>query len=263
MLLTIGMPSYDNFADVWFTVQALRMYHDMTDCEILVVDNKGDARLAEWVKGWGAGLVRYELYTETNGTAPAKQSVFDNARGDWVVCVDSHILLAPGAVARVKDWIRANPENDDLIHGPMVYDALNSYTDRMLPVWRGQMWGIWGPVQKVLPPEPYEIEMHGGGVFGARRESWLGFNPSFKGFGGEEGYIHQKYRQAGRRVLCLPWLVWCHKFNRSQVPYPLLQRDKIRNYLIGFDELGLDIGPIKEHFGPAAVERVEREIWQS
>ena len=46
MKLTIGMPSYDNYQEVWFTVQALRMYQDLEDCEILVIDNYGkDVRI--------------------------------------------------------------------------------------------------------------------------------------------------------------------------------------------------------------------------
>ena len=38
--------------------------------------------------------------------------------------------------------------------------------------------------------EPFEIPMQGLGMFSCRKEAWLGFNPLFNGFGGEEGYIH-------------------------------------------------------------------------
>ncbi|MGH2614324.1 MAG: hypothetical protein ACRDJC_03720, partial [Thermomicrobiales bacterium] len=42
---------------------------------------------------------------------------------------------------------------------------------------------------------------------------------------------------------------WVHRFNRpAGVPYPLFIEDKLRNYLIGHLELGLDPAPVLEHF---------------
>ena len=91
--------------------------------------------------------------------------------------------------------------------------------------------------------------MQGLGVFSCRKDAWPGFNPLFRGFGGEEGYLHEKVRQRGGRTLCLPWLRWGHRFGRpSGVPYPVLLHDKVRNYVIGHTELGLDLQPIWDHF---------------
>jgi hypothetical protein len=71
--------------------------------------------------------------------------------------------------------------------------------------------------------------MQGLGVFSCRKAAWLGFNPAFRGFGGEEGYIHEKFRQAGARTLCLPFLRWGHRFGRpAGVPYPVLLNDKVK-----------------------------------
>jgi len=81
------------------------------------------------------------------------------------------------------------------------------------------------------------------------KKGWLGFNPKCKGFGGaEEGIIHEKYRKAGRRVICLPQLKWLHHFDRK-IPHPVILMDRIVNYIINFNELGLDLAPVKEHFG--------------
>ena len=69
------------------------------------------------------------------------------------------------------------------------------------------------------------------------------------GFGGEEGYIHEKFRQRGGRTLCLPFLRWMHRFNRPYgVPYSNTWEDRIRNYMIGSDELGLGTQQLEEHF---------------
>ncbi len=110
--------------------------------------------------------------------------------------------------------------------------------------------------------------MQGLGVFGCRRAVWPGFNPRFRGFGGEEGYIHEKFRQKGGRTLCLPFLRWMHRFSRPMgVPYVNRWEDRVRNYMIGFRELGLPTAGLEQHFqellGDAAgpmLEQIKHEL---
>lgn len=253
MKLTIGMATYNDMDGVYFTVQSLRAHHSLSDCEILIIDNKGSDNLYKWVKAWGVG-VRYEKYTKFQGTA-VRQQVFDQAKGEYVICIDSHVLLMPGSLDQL--W-----EGDDLIHGPMVYDNLISCCTGMKNIWRENMWGIWDDAIKIedLPKEPFEIWGHGLGLFGSRKDSWLGFNPEFREFGGEEGYIHEKYRRAGRKVLCLPWLRWVHRFEdlrdtKNNFSRSMIQR--VRNYVLGFEELGLNPQPIIDHFGSRVVSKVK------
>lgn len=253
MKLTIGLPCYNNFTEVFYTVQALRMYHDLTDCEILVIDNFGkDPELEKFVKNQGAGIVRYEKCAEGTGPAYAKDQVFRKAKGDMVLCLDSHVMLAKGALDNI-------PFTDDFIQGPLMYCDLKHYACEWKPVWRGNMWGIWGDCVTKLPEQPFDIWGSGCGCFMTKRESWLGFNPDFKGFGGEEGYIQEKYRKAGRKVLCNPKLVWMHQFDRK-IPHQVLIIDRIANYIIGFKELGLDLTPIKEHFGQQQFSQALTEV---
>ncbi|MGH2549121.1 MAG: hypothetical protein ACRDHN_07015, partial [Thermomicrobiales bacterium] len=138
-----------------------------------------------------------------------------------------------------------------LLQGPILYDDTHNISTHFHPQWRDQMWGIWQTDERGLDPdgEPFDIPMQGLGVFSSRKAAWPGFNPAFRGFGGEEGYIHEKFRQRGGRCLCLPWLRWMHRFGRPKgVPYPLSVEDKFRNYILGHSELGLDLAPIIEHF---------------
>ena len=245
MRLTVGMASYNNFTEVFFTIQALRMYQNLSDAEILIIDNFGDPELEKFVTNQGQGIVRYERCTDNIGPAYAKNEVFVRARGETVLCIDSHVMLVPGALDKI-------PVTDDLIQGPLVYCDLRNIVTEWKPVWRGHMWGIWGDycTYDKLPKEPFEIWGCGGGLYLTKKSSWLGFNPKFKGFGGEEGYIHEKYRKAGRKVLCHPNLIWMHMFDRK-IPYPLNLMDRVVNYIIGFKEIGLDLKPVQEHFGEA------------
>jgi glycosyltransferase involved in cell wall biosynthesis/predicted O-methyltransferase YrrM len=251
--LTLGMASYDNYKEVWFTVQALRMFHDLTDTEILIIDNFGCPAIKDFVAGWVSSQVRYELYTERQGTAAAKNRVFEQAAGDWVLCIDSHVMLVPGAVARLREFIAKNPEARDLFQGPLIYDNLVTGADSFSEEWSGGMWGQWNNIYTDRSLPPYEIPMMGMGLFGCRKDAWLGFNPAFRGFGGEEGYIHQKFKKHGRKTICLPWLQWLHQFQAGGSNK--LLDDMTRNYVIGFQELGLDMAPLIQHRGADQINR--------
>lgn len=246
------MAVYDDFSGVYFTLQALRLYHPKV--ELIVVDNKGDDRLKNWLGYW-CKPVRYIKANEIIGTSYPRDRVFHEAAGEWVLCVDSHVMFASNAIEKFIEWTKKNTDCSDLLQGPMLYDNLIACTTHMDPVWRSEMFGTWGSVLTVdeLPQEPFEIPMQGLGLFGCRKDAWLGFNPEFRGFGGEEGYIHEKYRKSGRKNLCLPFLRWVHLFE-SKRAYPLNLADRVRNYMIGWKELGLDTAPIMEHFGKRQVQ---------
>ncbi len=268
--LTVGMAFYDDFDGVYFTVQALRLFHPevANDIEILVIDNHPQSPAGNAVRqltGW-VPTMRYLPCSEFNGTA-VRDYVFRYARGDAVLCIDSHVMIEPGALARLIDFFEAHPDCRDLLQGPLVYDDLSTVSTHCDPVWRGGMFGTWGcdPRGVDRDAEPFEIPLQGLGLFACRRDAWLGFNPSFRGFGGEEGYIHEKYRQAGHRTLCLPFLRWLHRFGRPQgQEYANLWDDRMRNYLLGCEELGLDSQPVEDHFeahiGPQLVDHV-RKSW--
>jgi glycosyltransferase involved in cell wall biosynthesis/Sec-independent protein translocase protein TatA len=258
--LTIGMATYNDFNGVYFTLQALRLYQDLRDTELLVIDNYGCLDTKALVESWMHGA-RYLLATEVRGTAAPRDLVFREARGEAVLCCDSHVLFAPGAIRRLKEYYREHPDCPDLLQGPLVYDDLETISTHFEPVWRAEMWGTWATDPRGQDPEgePFEIPMQGLGAFSCRKAAWPGFNPRFRGFGGEEGYIHEKFRRAGGRCLCLPWFRWMHRFGRpAGIEYPLTVEEKLRNYLIGHAELGLDPIPVLAHFSEILPEgRVE------
>jgi glycosyltransferase involved in cell wall biosynthesis len=118
--------------------------------------------------------------------------------------------------------------------------------------------------------EPFDIPAHGLGIFAAKRDAWLGFNPHFRTFGGEEFYLHEKYRAAGRRTLCLPFLRWWHSFAKvGKGKFPNTSYGKARNYVLGHQELGLDLAPVHAHFcqpqpggDGKPVVKVSPEAWE-
>ncbi|XOF33673.1 MAG: glycosyltransferase family 2 protein [Candidatus Electrothrix sp. YB6] len=273
--ITIGMATYDDFDGVYFSVQALRMYHPeiIDQCEILVIDNHPDGPCAESLKKLDTSIdgYRYVPLPDVQGTAAGRNALFQHAGGDYVLCMDCHVFLVPGAVHKLAEYFSAHPDSPDLLQGPMIHDNLKSISTHFKPVWRGGMYGVWGHDPRGDDPagEPFDIPMQGVGLFACRRKAWPGFNPSFYGFGADEGYIHEKFRQAGGRTLCLPFLRWLHRFDRPMgAPYPVHWKDRIHNYLLGFTELGLDTAPVKDHFTKllgaekvaALFKEIEKEI---
>lgn len=270
--LTVGLATYDDFDGVYFTVQSLRLHHGeaLEQIEILVVDNNprsphGQA-VAEFMKLVPHG--RYLPNREKVGTA-VRNLVFDAAQTPYVLCLDCHVLLCPGALNRLLDFYRENPLSGDLLQGPLLPDSFapQKIVTHMEPRWDSCMFGAWGTDPRGLHPDapPFEIPMHGLGLFACRKDAWLRFNERFRGFGAEEGYIHEKYRQAGRRTLCLPFLRWLHRFIRpAGANYPLKLQDRIHNYIVGWLELGLDTTPILDHFqhwgGRERWERMRAEL---
>ena len=248
------MATFDDFDGVYFSIQALRMYHPevIDHIEIIVVDNNPDGPHGKCIRNLAAQNrnIKYIPFKEYQSTA-IRNLIFENASAPYVLSMDCHVLFESGSIKKLIEYYERNPETKDLLQGPMVYDNLKTISSHFDPVWRAQMYGIWATDDRAKDPdaEPFEIPMQGLGVFSAKKDNWLGFNPAFRGFGGEEGYIHEKYRKSGAKTLCLPFLRWVHRFQRPNgVKYPLTLENKVRNYFIGCVELGSDVGPIYEHF---------------
>lgn len=253
--LTIGMATHDDYDGVYFSIQSLRMFHSeiMDDVEFVIVDNNPDSNHGKALQGFMGWiqepkqLIPFKDYK----SCMLKGMVIENAKTPYVLVMDCHVMIVPGAIKKLIDFFDSGKDEGNLLQGPLLYDDMRSISTHFDLNWRGQMWGTWGTDERGKNPEaePFEIPAQGMGCFACRKDSWLGFNPRFRGFGGEEGYIHAKYRKAGKKTLCLPFLRWVHRFGRPNgVTYPLWMKEKVKNYFIGFDELGLDTEQIYEHF---------------
>lgn len=265
--LTIGMPTCYDYSGALESVMALKMYHDLGDgeLEIIVVDNTPEpayrkalrdqiyhkAKPEKFEDYKIAQNVKYFEFTEEKGPAETKNMVFENATGEYVMCIDSHVLLKKDSIQELIVFLKSlkGEDRDHFYTGPLRHGngKLATHWDIR---WRGEMLGTWGKDPNLLKDNtPKDIPANGCGLILCRKDSWLGFNKDFNGFGGEEVYIHDKYRQAGRRVLLLPNLEWWHRFgNPDAKHYNLNRYSKVRNYLIGYLELNKNTEDIYDHF---------------
>ena len=273
--LCVGMATYDDFDGVYFTVQAMRLAHPevLADISFMVVDNHPEGKTAAALRALTDKIpdFRYVPFRGFRGTA-VRDLIFREAAADIVMCVDPHILVRPGALRALLEYFDADPESRDIVQGPLLDDTFDGIVGtHFKPAWGGGMYGQWETDERVhdASGEPFEIAMQGLGLFACRREAWPGLNPRFRGFGGEEGYLHEKFRHGGGRAMCLPALAWGHRFSRpGGVPYPADWQDRIRNYHLGWAEVGWDTPEIDAHFrkhlgagqAEAAISRTKHQV---
>ncbi|WP_081440216.1 glycosyltransferase [Planctopirus limnophila] len=275
-VLTVGIPTCHDFNGLWPTLIDLhktQLADDLSSrIEIIVIDNAPEGKHGKPNRDLVSQIpnARYVPFTDKQGTAPAKQEVFRQATGYAVVCLDSHVMLMPGVLARLVNYWESET-SDDLFQGPCLHYSMQDSHGRSRIVgthfserWGDDgMFGRWGVFEPAKDPEfpPFRIVMNGMGLFSAKRTSWLGFHPEIRGFGGEEGYVQEKYRQAGRQTWCLPWLRWVHRFGYVDgVPYTGLDwRQRAKNYLLGYRELGYpDLSGIRSAYTkPGRLTEVE------
>lgn len=309
-MLTIGMAVVDDYKGLWATVQSLRLHHDLTGCQLIVVDNNPESRdgkrcknlIEHWVKEIE---FKYVPAAEIRGTAYPRQLIFDHATKPYVMCIDSHVFLSPGSITALKDFYSQNPDFTGLVQGMMVYDDLKTVATHFSDYWREAMWGTWesawlcpckasvtvfdncssihNPPSELIETEvlcpkcgnrgfvpystsirhlvqrgftqvdatydgqPFEIPSMGLGMFASKKDAWPGFNPLFRGFGGEEWYIHLKYKKRLDKTICIPQIKWNHRFTDiSEYPNPLNER--IFNYIVGHLELDISLDRCRSHF---------------
>lgn len=163
--LTIGMACYDDFNGVYFTIQAIRTYHaDVLDeVDFLVVDNHPDGTEGQTVRDFITNWVpnaRYVAAPEAVGTSAPRELVFRLAEGEAVLCLDCHVLVAPGALRRLLQFYDANPDCRDLLHGPLLFDNGYLAATHMDPVWRSEMLGVWGVDPRRIGGRPAVRDPH-------------------------------------------------------------------------------------------------------
>lgn len=265
--LTIGMCVYDDFEGFYFTIQSLRLHHKevMDDVEFVIVNNNPDSKKGVAVRDFIKRIkepIQYMEFTEYSSTS-LRNKVFELADTPYVLCMDCHVLLTLGSLKRLIKYYDDGLDEGNLLQGPLLHDDIKGISTHLDMKWGDGMLGQWGLDNRYSgeDSEPFEIEGQGMGLFSCRKDSWLGFNKLFRGFGGEEAYIHEKFKKQGKKTICLPFLLWVHRFVRVDgVPYPNKWEDRYHNYIVGRIELDQDALDVDDEFRKYIPEERRNQI---
>jgi glycosyltransferase involved in cell wall biosynthesis len=259
MKLTIGMATYDDYDGVYFSIMsALHMHRHMNPEFVVVDDNPRGKHGSENVAFCDKVNAKYIPTDKPLGSAGAKNQVFRHASDGIVICIDSHVQIQDGGVDAIVDTLMAESDMPVLVQGPLLYESWflaepaeqwKHCATHWNDTWSNGMQGQWQRDDRVQRHEPFEIPVQGMGMFACIKAWWPGFSPFFSGFGGEEGYIHEKFRRMGGKVLCDPAAGWSHRFHRvGGQKYHNSLDQRCLNYLIGKLENRLPIDGAVEHF---------------
>src|SRR5687768_1984661 len=138
--LTIGMLTRDDFDGVWFSLQSIRLHHPevLEEVEFLILDNHPEGPHGQAVSrfsGWVKEPIRIISMTEPGGTS-LRSRLFDLARTPYVLCMDSHVLLAPGCLRQLIDGLDSGKDQGHLLQGPLLGDNMRVMATHMAHVWR-------------------------------------------------------------------------------------------------------------------------------
>jgi len=261
---TVGMACFNDFDGVYFTVEALKVFHADRVAQIIVVDDSPEGPVQERTMKWCRRLSNV-LYVRSHvhGTSAPRNRVFAEATSEKVVCIDSHVLIHPGSFSALDDfWAVTAGHGIRLAHGVLMEDdnrvPLSSFRDE----WGDDlMHGKWHtdtaqfPLTNLRVPgtaayasddlgrpvaaKPWiDVWSQGLGGFACLRDEWPGFHPGFSQFGGEEGYIDDKFRRMGGMAVSVSGFRWTHRFHDQDVKTPASSYSrstvaKFRNYVLG------------------------------
>lgn len=276
-ILTIGMAVHDDYAGVWSTIQFIRRHYAremQKHIEFLVLDNNPRSPQGRAVRKYMTRKFNqeacpgYYMSVEPRKGTAMRDLLVRACNTEYMLMIDSHVNVM--GLDKTILFLRHSCQHTlDHFSGILVNEAGAVMGTHQNPGLRGGMFGTWGvhPQPKGMTyadMEPFEIPMHGCGLMLFRRDDWLGFHVGFRDFGGEEGYIHEKYRLHGRRCWTLPFLTWEHRFGHpGGTSYPLTHEGKYWNNLIAWTELGLPVDKIHHYFGSRCKPERAAEIRRS
>ena len=167
-VLTVGMATYDDYDGVFFTIQSLRMHHEMCNSdavEYIVLDTNPNGEHGREVKKFiETGLNNNGKYLPKvtgNISSFNKYEIVDYAVGKYVLILDCHVLIQQNGINNLLDYYLENKNCKDLVQGPLLYDDLQNVSTHFQKVWRGDMYGIWETNREAYDKgEPFEIPMN-------------------------------------------------------------------------------------------------------
>jgi len=93
-----------------------------SDFEVIVVDDASTDETLQVLERLDDPRVRLLVHEENRGISPSRRSGVDNARGEWIVGLDSDWELMPHALSRLREIIAGLPPEVRVVRSRLLWD---------------------------------------------------------------------------------------------------------------------------------------------
>jgi hypothetical protein len=118
---TVVVPTYNRSRILDRCVDSC-LAQTFSDFELIVVDDCSDDGTVRALERYQDPRLRILQHDRNRGISPARQTGAANARGEWVVLVDSDWELMPGALARLREIVDGLSEEIGVVRFRLVWD---------------------------------------------------------------------------------------------------------------------------------------------
>ncbi len=225
------------------TVKFIRRAATRVPYEIILVDDGSTDDSFAWADASHDPQIR-RARTEGLGIVPARNLGSGLAKGDMLVFCDAHIDVEPYwldefiRVMETYGTAAVTPAFCDLDHDNPRYSRIDCAAAARSAV-RG--WKMCGRTFRTLSAmtwmpqrdHPFETPILSGACFAVRADAFRavgGYEPAFRGYGGEEEEVSLKLWLNGYSLYATPLTCVSHQFRRS-APYDMQITDILHNRL--------------------------------
>lgn len=236
--LSVIIPSRNEFKNLLWTLQSVqRSIGAASEIQVIVVLNQCDPSEAEKLgRYWpfASGRWKIVIYNEKASCWQARNEGAKHVTGDYLVFLDSHVLVPEGMLGHAMAWHRR-------FKGILAF-GVNYWLDhpaRTLYQYKWQphkFWGSWS--RAVSEPPDHRILMSGMNLMIDRDvfEEIGRFHSALGIYGGGEPYIYLKTQMFGYEARCNPAFQAYHLTEKRG--YSWNSADLHRNFMIAAWALG-------------------------
>lgn len=223
MFFSVVIPTYNRLPILQKCLLALENqqfdHHIITDYEIIVVDDGSIDQTLPWIAEEKASLPHVKVLTQNHkGAGSARNLGVENALGDWIIFIDSDLVVTPTFLQAHSQAIIKAQEKEN-------YDRETGLSDRIF---------TYGAVINTCnfdnpTAEPYKITDFSAAYFAtgnvAIAKKWLLeaglFDTMFNQYGWEDLELGVRLKKLGLKLIKCPEAVgyhWHPPFNLQQIP---------------------------------------------
>lgn len=128
---SVIVPTYDREAIVGRCVDSI-LGQSFGDFELVVVDDHSSDGTVARLEAYDDPRLRVVVHDYNRGIAPSRHTGVENARGEWIVIVDSDWELLPDALASLRGIVAELPAGVRVVRGRLRWDD-GGVTPRFTP----------------------------------------------------------------------------------------------------------------------------------